>query len=118
MWGASAFVGQRYVGVAIERLPRVHIPALSDWPVVGELLFHYDLVVYGSFVACAVVAWFLTRTHAGLRLRAVGEAPGVAHGLGEPVAAIRYLAVAFGGAMSGIAGAYLSTAMTPMWVEA
>jgi simple sugar transport system permease protein len=59
----------------------------------------------------------LTRTRAGLQLRAVGESPGVAHDLGQPVLLTRYLAVLFGGAMSGIAGAYLSTAMTPMWVQ-
>ena len=41
----------------------------------------------------------------------------VAHSLGQSVTGIRYLAVMFGGAMSGIAGAYLSTAVTPMWVE-
>jgi simple sugar transport system permease protein len=59
----------------------------------------------------------LTRTHAGLQLRAVGESPSIAHALGQPVLLTRYLAVLFGGAMSGIAGAYLSTALTPMWVE-
>ncbi len=53
----------------------------------------------------------------GLKLRAVGESPRVAHALGQPVIRIRYLAVLFGGATSGIAGAYLSTALTPMWVE-
>jgi simple sugar transport system permease protein len=50
-------------------------------------------------------------------VRAVGESPHAAHALGYPVIAIRYLAVLFGGAMSGLAGAYLSQAITPMWVE-
>jgi len=63
------------------------------------------------------VAWFLYRSRLGLRLRAIGEAPAVAHSLGEPVIRIRYIAIMFGGAMSGLAGAYLSTALTPMWVE-
>jgi ABC-type uncharacterized transport system permease subunit len=115
--GLSAFVGQSFVGMAIARLPAVTLPGLRDIPVLGPLLFRYDAIVYLSFVLFAAIVWFLGRSRAGLLLRAVGEAPGVAHSLGEPVIRLRYLAVMFGGAMSGIAGAYLSTALTPMWVE-
>jgi general nucleoside transport system permease protein len=115
--GLSAFAGRDYVGIPIARVPELHLPVLSDLPVLGPLLFRYDLLVYLSIALYFAVAWFLYRTPAGLRLRAVGESPGVAHSLGTPVIRIRYLAVLFGGAMSGIAGAYLSTALTPMWVE-
>jgi ABC-type uncharacterized transport system permease subunit len=115
--GLSAFVGQSFVGMPIERVPQIDIPLLSDIPVLGTLLFRYDLVVYLSLALYAAVSWFLYRSGAGLRLRAVGESPSVAHSIGEPVIRIRYLAVMFGGATSGIAGAYLSTALTPMWVE-
>jgi simple sugar transport system permease protein len=115
--GLSAFAGCGYVGLALHRLPALDIPLLSRLPIVGPLVFHHDPVVYLSIAACAGTAWFLTKTRAGLRLRAVGESPAVAHALGEPVIRIRYLAVLFGGAMSGIAGAYLSTSLTPMWVE-
>jgi simple sugar transport system permease protein len=115
--GLSAFAGRSFVGLPIARLPPLHIALLSELPVLGPLLFHYDLMVYLSLALCALIAWLLKRTRAGLRLRAVGEAPEIAHALGEPVTRIRYLAVLFGGAMSGIAGAYLSTALTPMWVE-
>jgi simple sugar transport system permease protein len=115
--GLSAFAGRGFVGLPIARVPAVHIPLLTNLPVLGPLLFHYDPLVYLAVALCALIAWLLKRTRAGLRLRAVGEAPAVAHALGEPVTRIRYLAVLFGGAMSGIAGAYLSTALTPMWVE-
>ena len=115
--GLSAVLGQRFVGMTIERLPAVRIPLLANVPLIGDALFQRDLVVYLSFALCGTVAYVLHRTHAGLRLRAVGEAPAIAHALGEPVTLIRYLAVTFGGAMGGIAGAYLSTALTPMWVE-
>jgi simple sugar transport system permease protein len=115
--GLSAFAGRAFVGLPITRVPALHIPWLTDLPVLGPLLFHYDLLVYLSIVLCVLMAWVLKRTRLGLRLRAVGEQPAVAHALGEPVIRIRYLAVLFGGAMSGIAGAYLSTAVTPMWVE-
>ena len=115
--GLSAFAGRAFVGLPITRVPMLHIPWLTDLPVLGPLLFHYDLLVYASIALCALMAWVLKSTRLGLRLRAVGEQPAVAHALGEPVIRIRYLAVIFGGAMSGIAGAYLSTAVTPMWVE-
>lgn len=115
--GLSAFAGRAYVGLPIARVPFVHVPGVSDLPVLGPLLFHYDPLVYLSIVLCVLIAWMLKSTRLGLRIRAVGEQPAVAHALGEPVIRIRYLAVLFGGAMSGIAGAYLSTAVTPMWVE-
>jgi simple sugar transport system permease protein len=115
--GLSAFAGRGFVGLPIARVPPLHVPVMSDLPVLGPLLFRYDLVVYLSIVLCALVAWTLKRTRLGLRLRAVGESPEIAHALGEPVTRIRYVAVMFGGATSGIAGAYLSTALTPMWAE-
>ena len=59
----------------------------------------------------------LYKTKAGLILRAVGDSHDAAHSIGYPVIGIRYLAVMFGGAMSGIGGAYLSLAYTPMWAE-
>jgi simple sugar transport system permease protein len=115
--GLSAFLGQEFVGIPLARVPALPIPGLSELPVLGPLLFRHDLLVYLSLVLFAAVSYFLYRSHAGLRLRAIGESPPVAHALGEPVIRIRYLAVLFGGAMSGVAGAYLSTALTPMWVE-
>jgi ABC-type uncharacterized transport system permease subunit len=115
--GFSAFAGRSFVGIPIHRLPAMRIPLFSDLPVVGPLLFHYDPLVYLAIALCALIAWMLKHTRAGLRLRAVGEAPAIAYELGEPVIRARYLAVLFGGAMSGIGGAYLSTSVTPMWVE-
>jgi ABC-type uncharacterized transport system permease subunit len=115
--GLSAFMGRSFIGMPIERLPALDIPLLSDLPLLGPLLFRYDAIVYISLLLFAAVSWFLYRSRLGLRLRAIGEAPAVAHSLGEPVIRIRYIATMFGGAMSGLAGAYLSTALTPLWVE-
>lgn len=115
--GLSAFLGRGFVGTPIDGLKALTLPVLSDLPLIGPLLFRFDAMVYLSLILFAIVHWFLTGSRAGLRLRAVGESPGVAHGIGQPVLLIRYLAVAFGGAMSGLAGAYLSLALTPMWVE-
>lgn len=115
--GLSAFAGHDFVGTPISGLKPIDIPGLSTIPVIGPLIFHYDILVYLSLVLLVAVQWFLSRTHAGLKMRAVGESPAVAHAIGHPVIAIRYLAVMFGGATAGIAGAYLSTIQTPMWVE-
>jgi simple sugar transport system permease protein len=115
--GLSAFAGRSFAGLTITRLPPLALPALGSLPLVGPLFTHLDLAVYASIALYFAVALFLKRTRAGLMLRAVGESPDVAHALGHPVIRIRYLAVMFGGALSGLAGAYLSTALTPSWVE-
>jgi simple sugar transport system permease protein len=115
--GLSAFAGRRYTGLAAQAVHALPLPGLEDLPIVGPLLFRFDAAVYGSLLLYALVQWVLSRTRVGLTLRAVGESPAIAHALGKPVVLTRYLAVLFGGATSGIAGAYLSTALTPMWVE-
>ena len=116
--GLSAFVGHNLAGLPVARLAPISIPGLTAIPVIGVIfLFHYDIMVYLSVVLYLGVLWFLTKSRAGLTLRAIGESPGVAHAIGKPVLTTRYLAVAFGGATAGIAGAYLSLVQTPMWVE-
>ncbi len=115
--GLSAFAGSGFVGESIEGFERLAIPLLSDIPVIGHALFNQDLLVYFSFFAVIVISLFLRRSRAGLILRAVGESPDSANANGLRVLTVRYLAVAFGGAMAGLAGAYLSLAYTPMWTE-
>ncbi|TXH70493.1 MAG: ABC transporter permease [Thiothrix sp.] len=115
--GLSAFIGQGYTSVALDGIKNLDIPVLSSLPVVGKLLFSYNILVYLAFAAFIAVTWFLYKTRAGLILRAVGESPSSAHALGYRVIRIRYLAVLFGGAMAGLAGAYLSLAYTPLWAE-
>jgi simple sugar transport system permease protein len=115
--GLSAFVGQRFVSATLIGLQPMAIPGLSRLPVVGPVLFEQNALVYLSLVAFAAIYWFLYRTKAGLVLRAVGESPEAAHAVGYRVIRIRYLATLFGGALAGVAGAYLAVAYTPMWVE-
>lgn len=115
--GLSALIGAGFVGFALEPLPQLAIPGVSEIPMIGPILFGQDALVYLSFVIIAIVAWFLSRTRPGLVLKAVGESHDSAHALGHPVIAIRYAATLFGGAMSGLAGAYLSLAYTPLWAE-
>ena len=115
--GLSAFIGQSYVSYNLPGLKPIVVPWLSDIPLLGPVLFKQDAVVYLSLLAYAGVAWTLTRTRLGLLLKAVGESPESAHAIGYPVILIRFGAVAFGGAMAGIGGAYLSTVYTPLWVQ-
>ncbi|MEX8497095.1 ABC transporter permease [Leptothrix ochracea] len=115
--GFSAFVGIRYTQ---ERLPTrmtFEIPGLADLPFIGPALFKQHPMVYLTIALAVGLAWFLYRTRAGLVLRAVGESPESAHALGYPVRRIRFMAVVAGGALCGLAGAYLSVIYTPLWVE-
>ncbi len=115
--GLSSFVGQGFVGKPVQAVAAVDLGWLTELPVIGRVVFGQNPLVYLALVMVAAVAWFLYRTRAGLILRAVGENHHAAHAIGYPVIAIRYGAVAFGGAMAGLGGAYLSLAYTPMWVE-
>lgn len=115
--GVSALVGAGFVGKPLPALPKLNVPGLTDLPVVGRLLFGHDVLVYLSILMTAVVAFVLNGTRLGLVLRAVGQSDVSAHAIGYPVIRIRYGAVLFGGVMSGLAGAYLSMAYTPLWVQ-
>ena len=115
--GLSALVGFDYVGETIDRIAAIHLPVLSDLPVVGRLLFGHDPLVYLSLGLLAGVAWFLSHSRWGMILRAVGDSDVSAHAIGYPVVLIRYTAVAFGGLMAGLGGGYLSLVYTPLWAE-
>ncbi|MCI4441359.1 nucleoside ABC transporter membrane protein [Tibeticola sediminis] len=115
--GFSAFAGIRYVQEKLPPRPQFAIPGLSDWPFVGTALFRQHPLVYGAVLLAVAQIVFLYRTRAGRVLRAVGESPESAHALGYPVRRIRFVAVLAGGALCGLAGAYLSVIYTPLWVE-
>jgi ABC-type uncharacterized transport system permease subunit len=115
--GLSAFVGRGLVGQTVEPLQKLSFPLLSDIPFLGPLLFRFDAMVYASVLVVIAVGWMLARTRLGLLIRAVGESPHSAHAIGFHVTGLRYGSVMFGGAMAGVAGAYMSLALTPMWVE-
>ncbi|EPX86391.1 nucleoside ABC transporter membrane protein [Rubellimicrobium thermophilum DSM 16684] len=115
--GLAALVGQAYVGVRAPVFARLDLPVLGDLPILGPILFRHDAVVYLGLGLVAGVWWFLHRTRAGLRLRAVGENHDAAHALGYKVQLIRLGAVLFGGALAGLGGAYLSLVRVPQWTQ-
>ena len=114
--GASSLIGAGFVGRTITRLGPVFPEVLSTHPLL-RAIFGHDIVVYLSLALVLAVSLFLRRTRSGLILRAVGENDASAHAIGYPVIAIRYGAIAFGGALAGLGGAYFSLALTPMWAD-
>lgn len=115
--GLSAFVGSAYVGKKLaDRVPH-DVPFLSDIPFLGTALFKQHPMVYLTILIMAVLAWWLFKTRSGLVLRSIGESPESAHALGYRVRLIRLAAVCAGGALCGVAGAFLSVAYAPLWVE-
>ena len=115
--GFSAFVGVGYVQQKMPERLQFEIPLLTDIPLLGPALFRQHPLVYLTVLLALALIWFLYRTRAGLVLRSVGESPESAHALGYPVRRIRLLAVVAGGALCGLAGAYMSVVYTPLWVE-
>ncbi|GGY36850.1 ABC transporter permease [Bacterioplanes sanyensis] len=115
--GLSAFLGSNYVGIGLDGMQPLAIPLLSDLPVIGKVLFQHDPLVYVALTLFALVFWLFKYSRLGLKIRAVGENPEAANAIGINVQLLRYAAVLFGGAMTGLAGAYLSLAYTPMWSE-
>jgi general nucleoside transport system permease protein len=114
--GFSTLFGQPYTGRPVDLFKSVFPPELATDPIL-RVIFGYSPLVYFSLIMVGVVWWFLYRTRAGLILRAVGESDASAHSIGYSVTGVRYGAVAFGGAMAGIAGACFPLILTPQWVE-
>ena len=115
--GLSGLIGDPFASKAGIRIQRVDIPVLSDIPFIGPILFKHDPIVYLAVALVIGVSWFLFRTRGGLIVRAVGDNHVSAHALGYNVIRVRFLAVLFGGACAGLAGAYLSLVYTTQWLE-
>jgi simple sugar transport system permease protein len=114
--GLSSLIGTSYVGITIPSFDSIFPDAWVE-DAIGKLFFGYSPLVYFAFFAVFAVYWFLNRTRAGLVLRAVGENDVSARSIGYSVIGVRYGAIAFGGAMAGIAGSYFSMVITPLWAE-
>ncbi|SDF05154.1 ABC transporter permease [Thalassobaculum litoreum] len=115
--GLSGVIGESFTGLPGVKLQPLDIPVLSDIPFLGPILFGQDVLVYTSFALVFAVSYTMSRTRTGLVIRAVGDNHHSAHALGYNVIAVRYGCILFGGACAGLAGAYLSLAYTPQWVE-
>jgi general nucleoside transport system permease protein len=116
-YGVSSLAGQGYNGIKPPATGQLLPDFLADLPVLGPIVFGHDWVVYFSIAMVAVLWWVLKSTRMGLIIRAVGESHEAAHALGYKVNRIRLGCIAFGGAMAGMGGAYLSLVRVPQWVD-
>lgn len=114
--GLSAYFGKPFESFTVTSVSKIAIPGLVDLPVIGRL-FRQDIVVWLSLIFTPTLWYVLKHTKLGLLLRAVGENPQAASAIGYSVILVRLCAVAFGGMMAGIAGAYASTIYTPLWAD-
>ena len=114
--GLSSLIGLSFTGRIVAPFTSIFPPSLARDPIL-KVVFGYSPIVYFALLMVPLVAWFLKSTRAGLILRAVGENDHSAHSIGYSVVGVRFAAIAFGGAMAGIGGAYFSMVITPMWAE-
>ena len=90
---------------------------MQNWPIVGPIVFGQNVLVYLSWACVVAISLYLSRTRPGLNVRAVGESPAAADTMGINVTRYRYVHTAVGGAFAGIAGATVTLAITPQWVD-
>lgn len=111
--GMSELLFQKTLGTVetVSGFPSVYIPFLSDIPIIGEIFFQQNFLVYFAYIMVPISWFVLSKTTLGLKVRAVGENPEAADTLGVSVSGVRYFTEIFGGVMSGIAGASLSIAL-------
>ncbi|MCZ7541941.1 MAG: ABC transporter permease [Anaerolineae bacterium] len=103
--------------ITVNGFPKVNLPVLSDLPVLGEILFRQNLLVYLAF-ALVPVTWFvMNRTTLGLNIRAVGQNPEAADAMGISVTRVRYFTVTLGGMLASLAGASLSISLVNVFQQ-
>ena len=99
-------------GTQVTPFPPIDIPGLSHIPVLGEVLFQHNIIVYIGFILVPAIWFLMNRTSIGTRIIAVGEHPKAADSLGINVFTTRYAATLFSGLLMGMAGAYLAIAQS------
>jgi simple sugar transport system permease protein len=97
--------------------PSIHFPFLSDIPILGEIFFSHNFMVYLSVVLVILTSWFYYRTTQGLNYRAVGENPQVADTVGINVYKYQYIAIVISGVLASLGGAFLTLTQTSRFME-
>ena len=117
--GLAGSLYRHFIGGAegVYGISSIHIPVLSDLPIVGKMLFSCNPMVYFAFLMVPVTSYILFKTPWGLKVRACGTMPSAADSVGTNVAKVRYQALAFGSAMAGLAGAYLSLCYAKIFTD-
>lgn len=116
--GLSGFLGKNVTGVASAvKFEKINIPLLSKIPVVGDIFFKQDLLVYIMYIIIPLSIFYIYRTRPGMILRALGENPAALDTAGINIFALRYAYVMFGCAMTSVSGACISLSYTNFWNE-
>ena len=115
--GLSAMLGKNFVGIPGKEFPILFSSLRESIPFFGPILFGHSIVLYFAFALPFLTNYFLKKTKLGLVVRAVGDSPVSASNQGINVILVRYCCILYGGAMCGLAGAYLSLIYTPQWIE-
>ena len=116
--GLSGFLGEGIASKPVNlKFPKLPIPVLSDIPVIGEIFFNQNILVYLMYIILPLATFYIYRTRWGMKLRALGENPAVLDAAGEKVFAMRYGYVIIGSAFMAVSGAFVSLAQTNVWQE-
>jgi len=116
--GITNLYGRSFTNLGLKMtLKQYPIPILSRIPIIGEILFNQDLVVYLSYMLVFIMWYILFKTKVGIYLRAVGENARAANAMGVNVYKTRYFWTFFGGLLAGAGGAYLTTSYAPFWLD-
>ncbi len=117
--GTAGTLFRHFVGgtQSIPGIPDVDIPLLAKIPVIGDIFFSHNVVAYLAYIFVPVAWYILFKTYWGLKVRAVGTNPRAADSMGINVSRTRYEALVVGGALAGLAGAYLSIAQAKMFSD-
>jgi ABC-type uncharacterized transport system permease subunit len=98
-------------------IAKIPLGALARIPLLGPVLSNHNALVYFTFILVPALWYLIAHTRYGLRLRACGERPAAADALGLGVIAIRWQALIVSGALTGLAGAFLTLAYANTFVE-
>lgn len=104
-------------GLSLATTGPVALPLLGELPVLGPALFRQPLPTYALYVLIPALAWWMTRTHAGLALRAVGESPVAAEAAGIATRRVQWGALLASGVLGGLCGATLVLAQVGAFTE-
>jgi simple sugar transport system permease protein len=117
--GLSSLLFKTLAGgvITVQGFEPIHIPVLSDLPVIGKIFFQQNILVYAAFALVPISVWVLNKTTWGLQVRAVGQNPAAADAMGVNVVRVRYATVILGGILAGVGGASLSIAANPVFQE-
>ena len=115
--GMSAMIGKNFVGIPGKEFPLLFLSLKESIPFLGPIFFGHSIILYFAFGLPFLTNYFLKKTKTGLIIRAVGDSPTSASNQGINVTLVRYSCILYGGAMCGLAGAYLSLIYTPQWIE-